>query len=37
MEDQDKIIGKIKKCLALSKSSNPHEAAIALGQAEKMM
>jgi hypothetical protein len=37
MEDQDKIISKIKKCLALSKSSNPHEAAIALGQAEKMM
>ena len=37
MENQDKIISKIKKCLALSKSSNPHEAAIALKQAENMM
>lgn len=37
MEDQSKIISKIKKCLALSKSPNPHEAAIALKQAENMM
>lgn len=32
-----KILGKIKKCLALSKSSEPHEAAAALRQAQKLM
>lgn len=31
------IIAKIKKCLALSKSSNEHEAAAALRQARKLM
>jgi hypothetical protein len=31
------IIGKIKKCLALAKSDNPHEAANALRQAQKLM
>lgn len=35
--NQDKIISKIKKCLALAKSNNPHEAAAALRQARKMM
>lgn len=34
---EDKILGKIKKCLALSKSDNPHEAASALRQAQKLM
>ncbi len=33
----DKIIDKIKKCLALSASSNEHEAAAALRQAKKLM
>ena len=32
--DHDKILDKIKKCLALSSSSNEHEAAIALRQAQ---
>ena len=35
--DKQKIIDKIKKCLALSKSSNANEAATALRQAQKMM
>jgi hypothetical protein len=33
----DKILDKIKKCLALSQSSEPHEAAAALRQAQKLM
>ena len=33
----DKILRRIKKCLALAKSSNPHEAAAALRQAQKLM
>lgn len=33
----DKIIDKIKKCLALAKSSNGNEAATALRQAQKLM
>lgn len=33
----DKILDKIKKCLALSKSSEPHEASAALRQAQKLM
>jgi hypothetical protein len=37
MTDHAKILDKIKKCLALSKSSNPHEAAAALRQARKLM
>lgn len=37
MADQDKIIDKIKKCLALSASSNEHEAEAALRQARKLM
>ncbi|WP_428242996.1 DUF2786 domain-containing protein [Gynuella sp.] len=32
-----KILDKIRKCLALAKSSNPHEAAVALRQAQKLM
>ncbi len=32
-----KIISKIEKCLALAKSANEHEAAVALGQARKLM
>lgn len=35
--DRDNIIDKIKKCLALSASSNEHEAAAALRQAKKLM
>jgi len=35
--DRDKIIEKIKKCMALAKSSNEHEAAAALRQAHKLM
>lgn len=33
----EKILSKIKKCLALSQSSEPHEAAAALRQAQKLM
>lgn len=36
-QDLDKVIRKIQKCLALSKSSNAGEAANALRQAQKMM
>lgn len=35
--DKDKIIDKIKKCMALGQSSNANEAAAALRQAQKMM
>jgi hypothetical protein len=35
--NQDSIISKIRKCLALSKSSNEHEAAVALRQAQALM
>lgn len=37
MSERDKIIDKIKKCLALSASSNEHEAEAALRQARKLM
>jgi len=37
MTNRDKIIDKIRKCLALSASSNQHEAAAALRQAQKLM
>ncbi len=37
MSDKAKILEKIKKCLALSSSSNEHEAAAALRQAQKLM
>jgi hypothetical protein len=33
----ERILNKIKKCLALSQSSNPNEAATALRQAQKLM
>lgn len=33
----DKILDKIKKCLALANSANEHEAAAALRQAQKLM
>jgi len=36
-EHRDRIIDKVKKCLALAKSSNEHEAAAALRQAQKLM
>lgn len=36
-QERDKIIDKIKKCLALSASANEHEAAAALRQARKLM
>lgn len=35
--DRDRAIAKIRKCLALSKSANEHEAAAALRQAQKLM
>jgi Protein of unknown function (DUF2786) len=34
---EERILNKIKKCLALSTSSEPHEAASALRQAQKLM
>ncbi|NHR07959.1 DUF2786 domain-containing protein [Chromobacterium haemolyticum] len=37
MSDNAAILAKIKKCLALSKSSNEHEAAAALRQAQALM
>lgn len=37
MTDKNKILQKIKKCMALSASSNPHEAAAAMRQAQKLM
>ena len=35
--DKKKVLDKIKKCLALSKSANEHEAAMALKQAQVLM
>ena len=35
--DKNKAIEKIKKCLALGKSANEHEAAQALKQAQALM
>lgn len=35
--DRKSIVEKIRKCLALAESSNPHEAAAAMRQAQKMM
>lgn len=35
--DKDRILRRIKKCLALSRSDNEHEAAAALRQAKRMM
>lgn len=37
MSDRATIIAKILKCLALAKSANEHEAAIALRQAQRLM
>lgn len=37
MNDRDKLLDRVRKCLALSKSSNEHEAAAALRQAQKIM
>lgn len=37
MSERDKIMDKIKKCLKLSASSNEHEAAAALRQAQALM
>ncbi len=34
---RDQALSKIKKCLALASSSNPHEAAAAMRQAQKLM
>lgn len=35
--DRERILDKIRKCLALSKSANEYEAATALRQAQKLM
>lgn len=37
MAEKDRILSKIKKCLALADSSNPHEAAAAMRQAKALM
>lgn len=37
MEDKSKILDKIRKCMALAKSGNEHEAASALRQARALM
>ncbi|MCK9622986.1 MAG: DUF2786 domain-containing protein [Methylobacter sp.] len=37
MTEQDKILGKIKKCLRLAASSNANEAATAMRQAQALM
>ena len=37
MSDKSRIIDRIKKCLALAGSDNPHEAEAALRQAHKLM
>lgn len=37
MSDRDAILDRIRKCMALSKSANEHEAAAALRQAQKLM
>ena len=37
VSDHAKIMDRIKKCLALSASSNEHEAEAALRQARKLM
>ena len=37
MNDRKKILDKIRKAMALSKSANEHEAAAALRQAHKLM
>jgi len=36
-QNNEKILDKLKKLLALSKSDNPHEAALALQRARKLM
>ena len=36
-QPDEKILNKIKKCLALATSSEPHEAAAAMRQAQKLM
>lgn len=35
--DLDRVMDRIKKCLALANSSEPHEAAAAMRQAQKLM
>jgi hypothetical protein len=35
--NRDQALAKIKKCMALGRSSNPHEAAAAVRQAQKLM
>lgn len=37
MANKDKIIERVRKCLALAQGTNPHEAATALRQAQAMM
>jgi len=35
--NRDQALAKIKKCMALGRSANPHEAAAAMRQAQKLM
>ncbi|HFO0269386.1 TPA: DUF2786 domain-containing protein [Enterobacter asburiae] len=37
MTDKEKVLEKLKKLLALSKSDNPHEASLALQRVQKLM
>lgn len=37
MDKRERLLSKIKKLLALARSTNPHEAAAALKQAQKLM
>lgn len=37
MQKRERLLSKIKKLLALARSTNPHEAAAALKQAQKLM
>lgn len=37
LSERDKLLAKIQKCMRLAKSSNAHEAAAAMRQAQKMM
>ena len=36
-QNNEKLLEKLKKLLALAKSDNPHEAALALQRAQKLM
>lgn len=37
MKKRDELLARIRKCLALAKSANEHEAAAALATARRLM